>query len=76
MVDVITGEISYKGYSEIYTYSILNGIFGVIREMKGKSLETWLDVQESEYFGETLNGQFFQMTGSDTNIGGSFCGCC
>ena len=23
-------------------------------------------MQESEYFGETLNGQFFQMIGEDT----------
>ena len=31
-----------------------------------------LDMQESEYFGETLNGQFFQMMGSDTRGMGRF----
>ena len=29
-------------------------------------------MQESEYFGETLNGQFFQMMGSDITAMGRF----
>ena len=29
-------------------------------------------MQESEYFGETLNGQIFQMMGSDTREMGRF----
>ena len=31
-----------------------------------------LDMQESEYFGETLNGQFSQMMRSDTRVVGRF----
>ena len=27
-----------------------------------------VDMQQSQCFGETLNGQFFQIMGSDTNI--------
>ena len=30
------------------------------------------DIQESEFFGETLNGQFFQMMGSHTAAMGRF----
>ena len=29
-------------------------------------------MQETEYFGETLNGQFFQIMGSDTRAMGRF----
>ena len=40
-----------------------------------KKTKTNGDMQQFQCF-QTLNGQFFQMMGSDTRIDGSFCGCC
>ena len=46
-------------YSE---FKINGGVFGVtLEELKG-------GMQESEYFGETLNGQFCQTMGPRTNV--------